>query len=98
MSVTTQDWGGPVIPSIVDVQFMLSSRLWVRGKKPPFSVRRISVRIARRDDDGIRVATSYSLNRALVLESHQDDDPTDVNREWDGSSCGPFCLEDACPS
>ncbi len=38
-------------------------------------------RIARGDDDGIWVPTSYSLNRALVLESHEDDHPTDVDGE-----------------
>lgn len=38
-------------------------------------------RIARGEDDGIWVATSYSLNRALVLESHEDGDPADVDHE-----------------
>lgn len=38
-------------------------------------------RITSGDDDGIWVPTSHSLNRALVLESHEDDGPIDIDRE-----------------
>ena len=38
-------------------------------------------RIAGRDGEGIRVPASYSLNRALVLESHEEDHPVDGDHE-----------------
>ncbi len=38
-------------------------------------------RRAGRDGEAIWVPMSYSLNRALVLESHEDDHPADVDRE-----------------
>ena len=38
-------------------------------------------RIATSDGEDIWVPMSYSLNRALVLDSHEDDTPADVDRE-----------------
>lgn len=38
-------------------------------------------KIADPDGEGIWVPMSYSLNRALVLDSHEDDTPADIDRE-----------------
>ena len=38
-------------------------------------------RIAGPDDEGIWIPASYSLNRALVLESHEEHHPVDGNDE-----------------
>lgn len=38
-------------------------------------------RLASRDDDGIWLPASYALNRALVLDSHKDDDAAGGERE-----------------